>query len=164
MIQEMQKCWRSAATIKLLEGIPQGLTPLYDRMLQQIQCYEDSDRELCILVLLIATLGCRPLHLHELCLLAGLHNQQDGFSDLESIVSMCGSFITIQNDYVYLVHQSVKDYLGDAKVSAAIFPSGPSAIHHQIFHESLQTLSGKLRRNIYNHDNPGALVSEIMAL
>ena len=77
---------------------------------------------------------------------------------------MCGSFLTIRDDYVYLVHQSAKDYLGDAKVSAAIFPSGPWAIHHQIFRESLQSFSGKLQRNIYNYNNPGALTSELTSL
>ncbi|KAL4951759.1 hypothetical protein BDW69DRAFT_186071 [Aspergillus filifer] len=115
VVQEMQNCRRSAAMIKLLKGIPQGLTPLYDRMIQQIQCFKDSDRELCILVLSIVTLGYRPLRLHELCLLAGLQKQQYGSGDLENIVGMCGSFLTIRDDHVYLVHQSAKDYLNDAK-------------------------------------------------
>ncbi|KAL4923044.1 uncharacterized protein BDV17DRAFT_25494 [Aspergillus undulatus] len=162
--QEMQNCRRSMAMVKLLEGIPRGLTPLYDRMLQQIQLFQGLDRELCILILSIVTLGYRPLHLHELCLVAGLHKQQYGLDDLKDIVGMCGSFLTIRDDYVYLIHQSAKDYLGDAKVAAAIFPSGPSAIHHRIFRESLQNLSAKLRYNIYNLDNPGAPVSEIATL
>jgi WD40 repeat protein len=164
VIQEMQKCRRLPEMIKLLERTPQGLTPLYDRTLQQIQRFEGLDRESCILVLSLVTLGYRPLHLHELCLLAGFHRQQYGFDDLEIIVDMCGSFLTIRDDYVYLIHQSAKDYLGDAKVSAVIFPSGLSAIHHRIFRESLQNLSAKLRRNIYNVDNPGAPVSEIATL
>ncbi len=164
VVQEMQKCWRSAAMIKLLEGVPRGLTPLYDRMLQQIQCFGDSDRELCVLVLSIVTLAYRPLHLYELGRLAGLCDQRDGSEDLEDIVGMCGSLLTIRDNYVYLIHQSAKDYLSDIKVSTAIFPSGPSAIHHQIFCQSLQSLSDNLRRNIYNIDNPGATVSQIANL
>ena len=163
VVQEMQKCRRSAAMIELLERTPRGLIPFYDRMLHQIQCFEGLDHELCILVLSIVILGYRPLHLHELRLLAGLH-KQDGLDDLKDIVGMCGSFLTIRDDYVYLVHQSAKDYLGDAKVSATIFPSGPSAIHHQITRESLQNLKAKLRRDIYKLDNPGALISEIATL
>jgi hypothetical protein len=160
VVQEMQKCRRSAAMVELLEKTPKGLTPLYDRMLQEIQLFDTLDQELCILVLSIVTLGYRPLHLHQLCLLAGL-KKQHGSDDLENIVGMCGSFLTVRDDHVYLIHQSAKDYLSDAKVSAAIFPSGPSAIHHRIFRESLQNLSAKLRRNIYSIDNPGAPVSEI---
>ncbi|KAL6238457.1 hypothetical protein BDW75DRAFT_20823 [Aspergillus navahoensis] len=162
VVQEMQKCRRSAAMVEL-ERTPKGLTPLYDRMLQQIQLFDSLDRELCILVLSIVTLGYRPLHLHELCLLTGLQKQY-GSDDLENIVGMCGSFLTIRDDHVYLIHQSAKDYLSDAKVSAAIFPSGPSAIHHRIFRESLQNLSAKLRCNIYSISNPGASVSEIATL
>jgi WD40 repeat protein len=164
VVQEMQKCQRSAAVVEVLERTPRGLIPLYNRMIQQIQLFEGADRELCTLVLSIATLGYRPLHLHELCRLTGLHNQQDGFGDLENIVGMCGSFLTIRDNYVYLIHQSAKDYLSDVKVPAAIFPLGPSTMHHRIFRASLQNLSGKLRRNIYNLDNPGTPVSEIATL
>lgn len=79
-----------------------------------------------MLVLLIVTLGYRPLHVYELCRLAGLCDQQNGFGDLEDIMGMCASFLTIRDNYVYLIHQSAKDYLSDVKVSAAIFLSGPS--------------------------------------
>jgi hypothetical protein len=163
VVQDMQKCRRSAAMVELLERTPQGLIPLYDRMIQQIRLFEGADRELCILVLSIVTLGYRPLHLHELCLVAGLHKQQYGLDDLKDVVRMCGSFLTIRDDYVYLVHQSLKDYLGDVRVASTIFPSEPSAIHHKIFRESLQNLSAKLHRNIYNLnlDDPGILVSEL---
>ncbi|KAL2801613.1 hypothetical protein BJX63DRAFT_169190 [Aspergillus granulosus] len=161
VVQEMQKCRRLSEMIKLLERTPRGLAPLYDRMLQQIQHFEGLDRESCILVLSIVTLGYRPLHLHELCLVAGLHKQPYGLDDLKDIMGMCGSFLTIRDDYVYLIHQSAKDYLGDAKVSAAIFPSGSSAIHDRIFRESLQSLSTKLRRDIYNLADPGASASKI---
>ncbi|KAL4736902.1 hypothetical protein BDV11DRAFT_192895 [Aspergillus similis] len=161
VVQEMQKCQSSAAILELLERTPQGLTPLYDRMLQQIQHLKDLDRGLCILVLAIVTLGYRPLHLHELCCLAGLDRQQYGFGDMENIISMCRSFLTIRAGYVYLIHQSAKDYLSDVNASAAIFPSGVSAIHYRIFRESLQNLSAKLRRNIYNLANPGVSASEI---
>ncbi|KAL3488608.1 hypothetical protein BJX62DRAFT_239831, partial [Aspergillus germanicus] len=161
VVEEMQKCRRSAAMVELLERTPKGLIPLYDRMLQHIQLFKGQDRELCILVLSIVTLGYRPLHFHELCLVAGLHNQPYGLDDLKDITGMCGSFLTIRDDYVYLIHQSAKDYLGDAKVSAAIFPYGSSAIHERIFRESLQSLSTKLRRDIYDLADPGVPASKI---
>jgi hypothetical protein len=161
VVQEMQKCRRSEAIGELLERTPRGLTPLYDRMLQQIQRFDGLDRELCMLVLSIVTLAYRPLHLRELCLIAGLQKHQDGSNDLNNIVDMCGSFLTIRDDYVYLVHQSAKDYLSAAKVSAAIFPSGPSKTHHIIVSESLHSLSSQLRRNLYNLSDPAVSVSEI---
>jgi Cdc6-like AAA superfamily ATPase len=161
VVQEMQKHRLSVAMVGLLETIPRGLTPLYNRMLQQILLSESLYRELCILVLSIVTLGYRPLHLLELCLLAGSQKQQYSSDDLGNIVGMCGSFLTIRGDHVYLIHQSAKDYLSEDKVSADIFPSGSSAIHRRIFCKSLQNLSARLRRNIYDLDDPGVLASNI---
>lgn len=160
VVQEMQKHRLSAAMVELLEKSPQGLSPLYNRMLQQILLLESLYRELCILVLSIVTFGYRPLHLHELRLLADVENQQYSSNDLENIVGICGSFLTIRDDHVYLIHQSAKDYLREDKVSD-IFPSGSSAIHHRIFRTSLQSLSARLRRNIYDLDDPGVLASNI---
>ncbi|KAL4923657.1 uncharacterized protein BDV17DRAFT_296150 [Aspergillus undulatus] len=161
VIQEMQKCRRLTEMVQLLERSPRGLTALYDRMLQQIQLFEGVNRESCILILSIITLGYRPLHLQELCRLAGLHNQQYGSDDLENIVGMCGSFLTIRDNYVYVIHQSAKDYLNNVKVCTAIFPAGSSVIHDRIFRESLQSLSTKLQRDIYNLADPGVSASKI---
>ncbi|KAH8430992.1 uncharacterized protein LDX57_008653 [Aspergillus melleus] len=161
VVQEMQKCQRSAAVVELLERTPRGLIPLYDRMLQQILRFDGLDRDLCILVLSIVTLVYRPLHLRELGCLAGWNERQYSFNDLENVVSMCGSFLTIRDKHVYLVHQSAKDYLSDDKVSTAVFPSRPSTIHHRIVRESLHSLSDKLRRDIYNLGDPAVSASEI---
>jgi hypothetical protein len=161
VVQEMQKCQLLSEMIELLETAPRGLTPFYDRMLLQIQHLEQLKRESCMLVLSVVTLGFRPLHLRELCLLAGVVKQQHGFDDLENIIAICGSFLTIRDDHVYLVHQSAKDYLSDNKGSAAIFPSGHFATHQRLYRVSLRHLSTRLRRNIYNLENPATLASEI---
>ncbi|KAL2801694.1 hypothetical protein BJX63DRAFT_157636 [Aspergillus granulosus] len=161
VIQEMQKCHLLAEMIELLERAPRGLTPLYDRMLSQIQRFERLKRETCMLVLSIVTLGYRPLHTRELSLLAGLPKQQHGFDDLENIVGICGSFLTIRDDHVYLVHQSVKDYLSDNKIFTAISPSGRFGIHLRLYQESLQNLSTRLGRNIYDLEDPAISAGEI---
>ncbi|KAL4919568.1 hypothetical protein BDW62DRAFT_199593, partial [Aspergillus aurantiobrunneus] len=161
VIQEMQKCQLLSEMIELLERAPRGLAPFYNHMLLQIQCLERLKRESCMLVLSVVTLGYRPLHLHELRLLAGVPKQQHGFDDLENIIALCGSFLTIRDNHVYLIHQSAKDYLSDNKGSATIFPMGHFAIHHRVYRESLQNLSTRLRRNVYNLADPAISASEI---
>ncbi|RYP26296.1 hypothetical protein DL767_008091 [Monosporascus sp. MG133] len=133
--------------LEVLEEIPSGLTELYDRMIEQIRHLKPRHREYCYRVLSTATLAYRPLHLLELQVLAGFQDGTTYLADLMRIVKMCGSFLTIQVDYVYLIYQSVKDYLSD-KASSIIFPSGPTDVHHAIFSRSLETMS-TLRRNIY---------------
>ncbi|KAL2782932.1 hypothetical protein BJX66DRAFT_147413 [Aspergillus keveii] len=144
VIQEMQNCQLLSEMVDLLEKAPRGLTLFYNRMLLQIQRLERLKRESCMLVLSVVTLGYRPLHLHELCLLVGMPKQQHGFDDLENIIAICGSFLTIRDDHVYLGHQSAKDYLSDNKGSAAVFPAGHITVHHRIYQESLQNLSTRL--------------------
>ncbi|KAH8430209.1 Pfs, NACHT and WD domain protein [Aspergillus melleus] len=162
VVQDLQEKSNPKKILKALEEIPQGLTPLYDRMVGQLLKLDD-DCDLCILILAIMTLAYRPLHLKELCRLSGLHEQEYGLTHLETAVIRCASFLTIRNGSVYFIHQSARHYLFNARGSTAIFPAGHSAIHHRMFHESLQVLATKLRRNIYglSLEKPDIFASEI---
>ncbi|GAW26224.1 putative NWD1 protein [Rosellinia necatrix] len=140
--------------------VPTDLYQLYDRMITQIQQLRDPDS--CWSVLSTATLANRPLHLAELSVLSRLPKiVSPSIEKVRKIVAMCGSFLTVQNDYVYHIHQSAKDYLSD-KTSNTIFPSGPIEVHHAIFSQSLEAML-TLRRDIYGLRHPGTLVSDIKA-
>jgi hypothetical protein len=163
VVQELQKCRLLAGVTQVLERTPKGLNPLYDRMLQQIQKLEDKYRDICLLILSIIVLTYRPLHLLEMCHLAGMHEEISNQTDLERAVGMCGSFLTIRDQYIYFIHQSAKDHLS-SHAATDIFPIGRSKIHYHIFNQSLQTLSTNLRRNIYNIRDAGATISDIAAV
>ncbi|RYP82721.1 hypothetical protein DL770_005533 [Monosporascus sp. CRB-9-2] len=159
VVQKLEnvKSWH---VLKVVEEIPTDLEELYARMIEYIQQLE-RDSEFCLLVLATVTLAYRPLRLAELGVLSGLPKEITGITEnIKEIVAMCGSFLTIQKDYVYLIHQSAKDYLS-GKASSTIFPSGPTKVHHAIFSQSLQSMSTTLRRNIYNLHYPGLPISEI---
>jgi hypothetical protein len=162
VVQDLQEHSDPEKMLEVLRKVPQGLTSLYNRMIEQIQKREE-DRDLCLLLLSVVTLAYRPLHLQELCRLAGLYEQRYGLTHLENAVRKCGSFLTIRHEYVYLIHQSAKDHLSGVHAFAAIFPTGHSVIHARMFRQSLEDLSRNLRRNIYglSLDNPSVLVSEI---
>jgi hypothetical protein len=67
---------------------------------------------------------------------------------------MCGSFLTIRENHVYLIHQSVKCYLvGEG--SSAIFTSGFAAAHPTIFSRFLRAMTGTLRCDMYGLRHPG---------
>jgi hypothetical protein len=59
---------------------------------------------------------------------------------------MCGSFLTIREDNVYIIHQSARDFLS-AEASSDIFPCGIGNVHYSIFSRSLQLMSNTLRRD-----------------
>ncbi|KAJ0136869.1 Uncharacterized protein HZ326_20131 [Fusarium oxysporum f. sp. albedinis] len=163
VIQELQAA-NSWDILQVVEEVPMGLEELYDRMISQIQRLKRKDPEFCRLILSTVALVYRPPCLAELGVLSGLPNEIAGSTkNMRGIVAMCGSFLTIRDDYVYLIHQSVKDYLvgkEGGNANGIIFPSGTSYIHNAIFSRSLQAI-GMLRRDIYNLRDSGLLISEL---
>lgn len=126
---------------------PPGLNSLYERMMDQIS--GSGSAKICLQVLASTAVLYRPVTIRELVLLA---EQLARFvNDLESvrkIVSLCGSFLTLQDDTVYFVHQSAKDFLFSTAYSH-IFPDSAERVHQEIFLKSLAILSRTLHRDIY---------------
>ena len=142
-----------------LNSFPPGLDSLYERMMKQI-C-ESEDSELCKRILASIAIVYRPITLRELVSL--IEMLEDMFDDLESlreIIGLCGSFLTIREDIVYFVHQSMKDYLFE-KAFDKIFPSGEGEVHYIIFSRSLQVMSKLLRRDMFSLEAPGFPIDQV---
>jgi hypothetical protein len=134
-------------TIAKLNMFPPGLDSLYKRMVEQI-CNLDNANLYKRILGLIATVY-RPITLKELTSLVEiLEDMIDNLASLREIIGLCGSFLTIRQDTVYFVHQSVKDYLF-REAFDIVFPSGRGEAHHVIFSRSLQIMSRVLRKDIY---------------
>jgi len=145
-----------------LEEIPRGLKPLYDRIMKQINKLPKRNLRRYLLVLSRASLAYRPLRLHEMHIITGLWKEFSLLEDLERIINMCGSFLTIRDNYVYFIHQSAKDYLA-THTTITIFPVGPEQIHHNMFLQSLNALSKTFAtQNIYSLKDFGPIISNIV--
>jgi hypothetical protein len=144
-------------TIDKLTSFPPGLGPLYKRMMDRIQNSPDADR--CKEILAIVSAVYRPITLQELKVLS---KSLETFTlkDLKTIITCCGSFLTLRHDTILFVHQSAKDYLLK-KASNQILPSGIANQHHVIFLRLLNALSQTLKRDIYGLSAPGILIDEI---
>jgi hypothetical protein len=154
---ELQQIFLAQDVTRVLESVGRGLDPLYDRMMVQIQerkWYSES----CCHVLAVTTLAHRPLHLLEVRTLAGVESST--MDELSRLIHLCGSFLTVQESHVYLIHQSAKEYL-TANATGKIYPTGQVPIHFDIFTRSLATMSGTLRQDIYKLDHPGTFVNDI---
>ena len=148
-------------TLSALQKFPPGLHPLYERMMNQIWCLEDSeDIEFCRRILCSVTLACRPVRLKELASTADLQGSPDDLQSLNELVNLCGSFLTVREETVYFIHQSAKDYFSTPK-GARIFPSGQAEEHCKIAFRSLQVMSNTLKRDICGLQMPGALLDEL---
>lgn len=147
--------------LEIIEQMPAGLVPLYERMMGSIQRLSPANREYCRRVISTAAIVYRPLRLCELGLLACLPvdiSSRPG--SIAKAVAMCGSFLTIRDDSVYLIHQSVKDYLAEEGASS-IFTSGIAATHQTIFSRSLQVMTDVLQRDMYALRQPGYPIDKV---
>ncbi|KAH0553451.1 hypothetical protein GP486_006481, partial [Trichoglossum hirsutum] len=159
VIQELEKP-ESWDPLRVVEDVPTGLYQLYDRMVNQIQHLTKRNSEVCRLILSIATVAYRPLYLAEMGSLCGLPGQISALTEnVRKIVSMCGSFLTIRDGQVYLIHQSAKDYLSDV-ARAKIFPPRRKT-HYDIFSRSLELMSGTLQRDVYRLTMPGIPIDQV---
>ena len=149
----------SCDVLQVIDEVPSELTGVYQRMVQQIQGLPRRDQERCRLVLSTATAAYRPLRLEELGILSGLPREVATKKEIvEQLVNMCGSFLTIIDENVYIIHQSANDFL---VTDAFIFPSGRRDVHHTMFSASIQILSKTLRRDIYGLGTPGFPIDRI---
>ncbi len=143
-----------------VKSFPPGLDPFYQRMMDQI--LRSRYAELCKSILAIASTVYRPLTLDELAICADLpKGLSDNREDLEEIVGLCGSFLTLHFSSISFIHQSAKDYL-TTKANATIYPAGkPGPIHFDIGRRSLAAMSKTLCRDIYNLHQPGIRIPDI---
>jgi hypothetical protein len=144
--------------VKKLSSFPPGLDALYERMMQQIS--QSDDAELCRQLLALIALVYRPITLQELVALAEQLEEIADESELREIISLCGSFLTLQGETIYFVHQSAQDFLL-TKAVTEVFPSGTEAVHHAIFVRSLQAMSKTLRRDMYGLQEFGCLIEDV---
>ena len=144
--------------LSTLGQFPRGLDSIYERMVGQILDLEDpEDIEICKCIIISATLAHRPLHLKEVGAIADLSKEL--WKDLEELVQLCGSFLIIRDDIVYLVHQSAKDFFTTGKGSSIIFSSHQEE-HGKIAYRSLDLMSNTLREDMCNLQKPGTSVAE----
>ncbi|KAI3393595.1 hypothetical protein diail_3899 [Diaporthe ilicicola] len=140
--------------VKVVSEMPSGLKELYQNMFQEITALEDEDREYCFSVLGSVMVASVPLALAELKTLADLPPNVS----VRTIANKCGSFLTIQNEKVYFVHQSAQEYLEGAK---ECFKLRLGDLNEKMLKRSLEGLKSTLRRDIYGLKSLGTLKTDI---
>jgi hypothetical protein len=133
--------------VETVQSIPPGLTDLYGHMMARIDGANERNRQRCKNVLAATFLVHRPLSLSELVVVAGLPAKINP----RTIVDRCGSFLTIKDETVYLIHQSARDYL-EKNYKCRLQPAGPAQGHSEIVRRSTDAIASMLRRNMYNLD------------
>jgi hypothetical protein len=86
-----------------------SLTSLYERLMTRIENLPSRDPGFCRSVLAAACFSYRPLSYAELHVASGLPaNERPAL-----IVPKCGSFLTVQDNCVYMIHATAREHLED---------------------------------------------------
>ena len=158
--------------LKQVQDMPHGLDSIYGQMMLQVDKMDDAAD--CKRVLLTMINTYRPIHLSELLTLAELPE----IAIHQNIVRHCGLLsITEDDDIVYFVHQSAKDYLINdersdilsgylindkrSDILSKIFPHGQAEGHRMILSQSLKAMSTTLQRDVYILQHPGVSITEV---
>ncbi|KAM7210635.1 hypothetical protein V8F06_013974, partial [Rhypophila decipiens] len=158
--------------LDVVNEMPPGLDEIYHRMLDNIkQCGRDS--QFCRQILSTTTIAHRPLHMCEIVVLTGFPEQiTKSIENIGKIVAKCGSFLTVRDNHVYLIHQSAKDFLlgtafdtisnrASQKPLEWVFPRGIEEVNHTIFERSLCIMSSVLKRDMYGLSASGFPIYEV---
>jgi hypothetical protein len=139
--------------VEMVETFPVGLDALYQRMLQHV-C-NSRRATLCKSIPAAVLVVRRPTTTDELTSLVAIPGGCAGNDKrIAEIIELCGSFLTLRERIISVVHQSAKDFLLEM-ASDEIFPRGREVVHHTIFSRSLHVMGEVLRRNIYDLPFPG---------
>jgi hypothetical protein len=131
-------------------------------MLEQIDLSDDADLYKYLLAAMAVTY--RPITLQELTSLGDtLSNSLMDIQEIEEVVRLCGSFLTIRGDTIYFMHQSAKDFL-TTDATRSRLPASPTEVHSAIIVRSLHVLDNTLRRDIYNLQAPGFPIEKLPKL
>lgn len=149
---------------KDLPSFPLGLDEMYHKMLRNIHdSKNDDDVQLGVSLLEIVTTVYRPITLDEIPSFLEIQGPTNADTldddDLIEIVGLCGSFLTLNQRKITLVHQSAQEFL--ERVSQKARPDRKQQIHYSIFSKSLKALNSTLQRNIYKLNDPAIPIGEV---
>jgi hypothetical protein len=132
--------------MRKIKKCPDDLLTLYNHLMNQIERGQDEDPMYCRSVLAAICLAYRPLSFNELHVIAGL----DPDDIPGRIVKECGSFLTVQDNTVSLVHLSAREWLM-SNFKSQLQKRGPAQVHADIWQRSIAGMSAEesgLKRNI----------------
>ncbi|KAI9695527.1 MAG: hypothetical protein M1820_008540 [Bogoriella megaspora] len=138
IVQELTNYWTEEAVDSVLNNVPDGMNQLYSRILRKI--LQSVNRDLAGSILRWVICATRPLTVFELRSALRLDTSRTLKKPAQAIESICGPLVSVNNDRVELVHDTVRDFLfnryqqsGPESASRILFDKGSA-------HEKLATI------------------------
>ncbi|KAK7959701.1 uncharacterized protein PG986_004555 [Apiospora aurea] len=142
VLDELEKVYSSASILNILEGIPEGMLPYYQRTASST-AENKREKHIAKALLLWVVTSFRRLTIAELCQALRLDIKEELLSAKTAIEGLCGQLVSVDKDtdMVDLVHPTVREFLhSDA---AGEFQVSKSLAHKRLASTCLKLLSGR---------------------
>lgn len=161
--------WEVLDTIR---DVPAGLDAYYNRMFDAISQLRPNDAQLCYQILSVVLLAFRPMSILEIAHTLNFpdsirrHVERKPRPALElrrvmdTLISKCGSFLSVQGEVVHMIHKSAEDFLSDEK-NRDLFPESEMTVHRQIGEACVTILKKRLHQDLCNSQAPWVNVEYI---
>lgn len=147
-LETLQDSWHTQDDIrKALTEVPKGMEQLYEKMLGMIEAQSPRLRLMATRILTWAACCWRPLSIAELHV--ALEPEFKGFLKLQdTIVQICGHFISVENSKISLVHLTARHFLLHDRDDIPAFVQSKSG-HEHIAGVCLRHLSNDKWRRVF---------------
>ena len=149
-LETLHDNWHTQDDIrKVLTELPKGMENLYTRMLEKIETQSPRLQLMAKRILTWTACCWRPLGIAELQ--TALEPEFSGFVKLqETIVQICGNFISVDNDKVSLIHMTARQFLLSGRDGAPAFIDSGQG-HEHIAMVCLKYLSDEKWKRIFKN-------------
>ncbi|KAL8911682.1 MAG: hypothetical protein Q9172_007630 [Xanthocarpia lactea] len=149
-LETLEHNWHTEDDIRrVLSELPQGMENLYIRMLAKVQNQSPRIRAMAERILTWMACAWRPLSISELEV--ALQPDFTGFIRLEeTILDICGHFISVHSSRVSIIHTTARDFLLKKGTEDSSFINSKEA-HTHIAERCLRHLSSDEWRRVFKH-------------
>lgn len=147
-LETLEDNWHTQDDIRqTLSDIPDGMTALYDKMLQSIRSQSPRIQSLAHRILMWAACSWRPLGLDELKI--ALEPDYQGFLKLEETINqICGHFVSVIGHKITLIHDTARQFLLSKRDGAPAFVESRDTHAHMAM-TCLKFLSSERWRTLF---------------
>ena len=147
-LETLEHNWHTEEDIRrALTELPSGMENLYSRMLAKVQSHSPRLRAMAERILTWVACTWRPLGISELAV--ALQPDFTGFIRLEeTVVDICGHFVSVHNSHVSIIHMTARDFLLKKSGENSPFINSRGA-HTHIAETCLRHLSNDEWRRVF---------------
>ena len=156
-METLQDHWHTQDDIrKVLTEVPKGMEYLYDQMLSRVESQSHRLRLMAKRILTWTVCCWRPLGIAEMQV--ALEPEFTGFVQIqETIVQICGNFISVDNGTLSLIHMTARQFLLDRRGNMPAFIDSNCG-HEHVAITCLKHLSNDQWKRVFKTvDNPNSV-------